>query len=501
MPTESSGNNDELVTQGLDDILSVLPRERGDPPLKLVTWRPAVFLESGGVLRPTDPTLRHTASHQTATRFFDSVREEGMPIAFGVEGDDLVVRVIEQSAGTAGFTALLDPDCLSEFLMATFPAASLSPALRRVLVLQMSGIGLKEGARLDNRSVETRKRQAQHLRERFDGADLSTISRKVAAALVLALAAHVNPPRQAVGRTLADYVNRYMPKGVRAYGLTSADGRTSTPVLDMGRPDARPVIVLHPMALPDIRAAEIEACERIGLRLIWPLRHGTLDPGASALTPEAHMEHAVRGAELAITTVAHDRVPVLAFAAASKVGLALARAHPERVSALHVAGACVREGRPETGARRLARGVLALAAQRPMLLDPVLGHLEGRLRRPGALKQLLEAQFSDSPADAAIVARDLHGTYGVDRFSDSLLDSAASARHDFLFQADLGWHRAPADLAIQLHHGAQDAIHPLPLIEALADSLPNARLHVLPGAGQLVWYEHLHRVLERVAAE
>ena len=98
-----------------------------------------------------------------------------MPIAFGVEGDDLVVRIMEQSAGTAGFTALLDPDCLSEFLMATFPAASLSPALRRVLVLQMSGIGLKEGARLDNRSVETRKRQAQHLRERFDGADLSTI--------------------------------------------------------------------------------------------------------------------------------------------------------------------------------------------------------------------------------------------------------------------------------------------------------------------------------------
>ena len=501
MLTESSEENDELVTRGLDDIMSVLPSERGAPPLKLVTWRPVVFSESGGRLQPTDPTLSHTASHQTATRFFASVRDEAMPIAFGVEGDALLVRVIGQSAGTAGFTALLDPDCLSEFLTATFPTVSLSPALRRVLVLQMSGIGLKEGARLDNRSVETRKRQAQHLRERFDGADLSTISRQVAAALVLALARHVNPSRQAVGRTLEDYVSRYMPKGVRAYGLTSADGQTSTPVLDMGRPNARPVIVLHPMALPDIQAADIEVCERLGLRLVWPLRHGTLDPGASALTPEAQLEHAVRGAELAIATIARDTVPVLAFAAASKVGLALARAHPQHVSVLHVAGVCVREGRPESGARRLARGVLALAAQRPMLLDPVLGHLETRLRRPGALKQFLETQFSDSPADAAIVARDLNGTYGIDRFSDSLLDSAASARHDFLFQADLGWHRAPADLPIQLHHGAQDAIHPLPIIEALAESLPNARLHVLPGAGQLVWYEHLHRVLEKVAAE
>ena len=183
MLTESSEEHDELVTRGLDDIMSVLPSERGTPPLKLVTWRPVIFSESDGKLQPTDPTLSHTASHKTATRFFASVRDEAMPIAFGVEGDELLVRVMGQSAGTAGFTALLDPDCLSEFLTATFPTVSLSPALRRVLVLQMSGIGLKEGARLDNRSVETRKRQAQHLRERFDGADLSTISRLVAAAL------------------------------------------------------------------------------------------------------------------------------------------------------------------------------------------------------------------------------------------------------------------------------------------------------------------------------
>lgn len=499
MSANTLENKENLVDQGLEDILSVLPPGTGDFPLRLFKWRPAIFVEAGGVLRPEDPSLRDTDAFRVASRFLEDIRAEGMPVAFHIAGHDLLVRVSQHTAGTAGFVAVLDPECFHEFLKTSFPSASVSPALRRVLALQLAGIGLKEGALIDRRSVETRKRQAQHLRGEFDGAALAAVSRKVAAALVLALSAHIHPPRNAVGRALADYVGRYMPEGVRAYGLTSADARSSTAVLDMGPRDAKPVIVLHPMALPDIRETEIDICESLGLRLIWPLRHGTLDPGASALSPEAHLNHAVGGAALAMTTIAQEKVPVLAFAAASKVGLALARAHGDRVSNLHVASVCVRAGRPESGPRRLARGVLAVASQRPALLDPILAHLEARLRKPGALEQLLESQFSDSPADSAVIARDLGGTYGIDRFADSLLDSAASARHDFLFQADLGWERTPADLPVHLHHGAQDAIHPLSIVETLYRSLPNAKLNVLPEAGQLIWYEHLHNVLEHVA--
>lgn len=499
MPPKTLETKDKLVTQGLDDILSVLPSQPGELPLRLVAWRPTIFLEAGGVVRPADLSLRNTAVHLSASRFLEIIQAEGTPVAFDIEGNDLMVRVMQHGAGATDFIAILDPECFSEFLTATFPTANLSPALRRVLTLQLAGIGLKDGASLDNRSVETRKRQAQHLRNKFDVADLQTITRRVTAALVLALVDHVNPPRKSVGKTLAGYVSRYVPLNVRTYGLTSADGKTSTAVLDMGPINGRPVIVLHPMALPDIKAAEVEVCERLGLRLIWPLRHGTLDPGASALPPDEHIQHAVEGVELVINTIAPGSVPVLAFAAASKIGLAVAHKNREHVTALHVAGVCVKEGRPETGPRRLARGVLALAAQQPKLLDPVLGHLEARLRKPGALEQLLEAQFSESPADTAIIARDLGGIYGSDRWAESLLDSAASARHDFLFQADLGWDRVNADLPIHLHHGAQDAIHPLPIVEALCQSLPNARLHILPKAGQLIWYEHMHSVLEQVA--
>lgn len=496
LATDLAADADAL--QALDDVLSVLPlgqAERLDP--KSGRFQPVIFLEAGRHLRPIEATDRGTGLHSAASAF--AIDADAKPVAFGIDGETLFLRLASTEPGAAGFVAALSPDDVAAFLAGAFPSAPITPALRRLLTLQLVGIGLKDGAKLDGRAEDTRKRQAQDLRAAFDGTDLPAIGRQVAAALALRLTTHVHPSRRVVGTTLATYVKRHMPDGVRAFGLTAVDGGSAVAIIDMGPLDGRPVIVLHAMALPDFRAAEIEACERLGLRLIWPLRHGLLDPGAAPLPPDAHLDHAVHGAALAAGIASKGPVPVLAFAAASKVGLALARTHPDLIASLHVAGVCLREGRPEVGARRLARGILTLAAKHPNLLDPVLSHLEGRLRRPGAISTLLDAQFSDSSADAAVISRDAGGPLGPLRFADALLDSPASARHDFLFQADLGWGRAPKDLPIHLHHGQQDAIHPLPLIQGLADRLSAATLHVYPDAGQLFWHEHLHGVLERIA--
>ena len=218
------------------------------------------------------------------------------------------------------------------------------------------------------------------------------------------------------------------------------------------------------------------------------------------MPPDEHFDHALKGATLALQLLGGGAAPVVCFAAASKLGVELTRRQPNTVSALHVAGVCVREGRPESGARRLARGVLALAARNPALLDPILGRFEAHLRRPGVLETFMRHQFLGSAADLAIVNAELQGQHGSRRFRDALLDSAASARHDFLFQNDLGWDDVPADTPVHLHHGALDCIHPMPLIEHLAARLPNAELHVHPEAGQLFYHDHFEALFSMVAA-
>jgi hypothetical protein len=422
------------------------------------------------------------------------------PVIFAVCETDLLVRVAPVVEGRTAFVARITDADLAAFLDASFPDLGLPGALRHLLRLHLAGIGLKDGAHRDGRSVETRKRQSQQLRAAFDVDDLATIGRQVAAALVLALDRFVAPPGHGIDRTLQDHVTRFMPRGTRLFSLAAQDGRP-VPVIDMGPESGRPILVLHPMALPDIRPAEIAALDRLGLRLIWPLRHGTCAPGVAPLPAREHLARAVAGARLALRAVCGGKAPVLAFAAASRVGLELATAAPEAVTALHVAGVCLRDGRPEAGPRRLARGVLALAARNPGLLDPMLAQIVARLRRPGVFEEFLRRQFSDSAADLAVVDADLKGPHGAARFRSALLDSAASARHDFLFQSGLGWDRVPPDLALHLHHGGQDRIHPLPLIEALVEELPGARLHVHPQTGQLFHHDHLTRLLERMAGE
>ena len=485
----------------IDDILSVVPVQNDPDPMMHEAWTPAIWLEVRGRFRSIDGEIGKDAGLEKSLRTaLAASNNENGPVAFGVMDNDLVVRVAPRVEGRTAFVARISDESLKAFLAAHFPQVRLPGALRHLLRLHLVGIGLKDGAERDGRSVETRKRQSQQLRAAFEADDLATVGRHVSAALVLALDRHVTPQGQAIDRCLKNYVFRFLPAGTRLISLTTPEG-DAFPVIDMGPETGRPVLALHPMALPDIRPVDLARMERLGLRLVWPLRHGTCAPGATPLRPREHLDHAVRGARLALGAMCGGHATVLAFAAASRVGLELAATAPSAVNALHVAGVCLREGRPETGPRRLAKGVLALSARNPGLLGPILAQIETRLRRPGVFEDFLRRQFADSAADLAVVANDLAGPYGAERFRAALLDSAASARHDFLFQQDLGWDRVPPDLELHLHHGAQDSIHPLPLIRDLSDRLPGACLHIHPEAGQLFHHDHLERVLERIAGD
>lgn len=492
------------VPRAINDIFSVLPRSDSADAAISLQWQPAVFCDNGRDLLPfplrhgTAPAPEQQQAAQTLLQREPGATDQ-QAVSFALSGDFLVVRLSPGGSQMRSLFAVLSDRDLHRFLSAHFPKVPLTRAIERVLFLLLAGIGLSAGAAHDNRAVDTRKRQSQQLRAAFGGADLMTIVQTVSAALIMVLERLLNFETPGVSTALMDYVDRFLPPRTRLYALSDASG-TAFPMLDLGPPDGRPILCLHPMALPDIRPKDIGHLERLNLRLIWPLRHGTCAPHTEPLSFEAHLEHALRGADLALNALCGGRATVLAFAAASKLGVLLARARPNAVLDLHVAGACVREGRPLAGPRRLAKGVLALAEKDPEQLDAVLRAFEQQLRDPDTFALFLKNQFADSPADLRVIEAEANGPHGLARFRDALLDSAASARHDFLFQIDLGWDDTPDDLHVVLHHGAMDAIHPLPLIQSLAGDLPHATLVPYPAAGQLFCHEHFADLWSNIAS-
>ncbi len=431
-----------------------------------------------------------------AQRLLD-LRRAGSQERMGLAGVALLMVHDVPEAPTSGLIAVIGPQAMAGFLARHYPAVRIPPALQRLLTCYLGGLSLKAAAEADGKSLETARSQTRELRRRMGVARIDDMTRNVAALLWATVARLLDGERPARHAGFDGFARRFLPPGVRRMVLLGEGGEVFR-VLDMGPRTGRPVVALHAILLPDIRPQDLALLDRLDLRLIWPLRHGAHAPLDPPLSEEAQIRHACRGIDLVRELFCQGRADLLSFAASSKVALAYARDFPGRTGSLMLAVACVLEGRPDRGARRLARGLTALAGRSPRLMEAAMGFLARRALAPDRAARFLRHQFAASAADSAVVEAELAGPHGVARFAEGLGGSLASIRHDFGFQRALDWDLARDLNGLHILHGDGDAIHPLPLIEALVADLPGARLHVIPGAGQLMYRQHLEPLLARV---
>ncbi|WP_295807915.1 alpha/beta hydrolase [uncultured Nitratireductor sp.] len=417
-----------------------------------------------------------------------------------LHGDDLLILHDTARDRSTGFVVIVSPDALEWFLAQHFPNARPTPALLRLTACYLGGLSLSEGARLDGKSVETRKSQARELRQRLDLERTEDVQRIVGGQLIAALSAMLTEASVQSHDVFERYRERYLPEAVRCLVLSDS-GNKPFRILDMGPKAGTPLIVLHAMILPDIRQKDIALLDELGLRLIWPLRNGLYAPDDPTFSEDEQIRHACHGIDLVRRVFCEEKIHILSLAASSKVAIAYARKNAENIDALFFAAACVLEGRPVSGARRLAKGMLALASRNETLMSATMDYFRRTILTPARFPAFIRGQFQASRADSLIVEAELAGPHGGERFREALIHSIPSARHDFGFQRALDWDLARA-LGIETHflHGDDDPIHPLPLIRTLVESFSEAHLHVIEKAGQLLYHDHLRDMLTPIAA-
>lgn len=339
------------------------------------------------------------------------------------------------------------------------------------------------------------------MRAQFDLPTTHDVVRIVTAQLVATLSDMLRPDGGPRHEAFFAYARRHLPPRARAVVLTGADGLVCR-VYDLGPQHGRPVIALHPLILPDLTDADIDLLHDLDIRLIWPLRPGQLAPHDPVISEAAQIRHSNAALALVQQTYAQGPATLLSFAASSKLALAYARHCPQAVAHVFCPAACEVHGRPQEGARRLARGLIALAEVNERLQQAVISVFARRVLQSRSFPDFLRAQFDGSPADLAIIARELAPPRHGDRMREALLHSLRSARHDFAFQRNLHWDGPiPAGTALHFIHGTEDRIHPLTLIRALAARMPGARLHVIPAAAQLLYGPHWRALLSVIAAQ
>lgn len=488
-----------LIRQLIDDLYDVVV-EPGDA---IRSWRQTA--DNSGLLPGIDfdgqimPSLHYAqwrivappslppelAAPVAAAQALVDQWKEGYSRPFGLTGDQLLVPRPDSEPG-AGLVVFLGPQLIAGWIAADFSGARLTPALMQLLVAVLAGMPLRTGGPGDGRSAETRKTQARELRNRLGLATTEEVARVVGAFLLRRVEEAVGRRQRPDNTVFHAHVERFYPAGVQPLVILDRDGSTHR-ILAMGPVNGRPLIVLHPLILPSISTEDLQDLNRLGLRLYWPLRLGQLAPHDPPSSEEQTIHHAIRSIDLVRNGFCGATATLVSIAAASKVAVAYARTHPERVDMLCLAAACVLRGRPQTTSRRLAKSILHILDSAPWLAEGALRVATRHLLSERRFRRFLTSHFADCAPDSAAIRYELNDVAGGRRMKEALELSLHSIRNDFAFQRDMQWDQVRRlKMPVHILHGTLDSIHPLPLIRELVASLPDVQLHVMPDTGQLL---------------
>jgi pimeloyl-ACP methyl ester carboxylesterase len=269
---------------------------------------------------------------------------------------------------------------------------------------------------------------------------------------------------------------------------------------DVGDPGGAPVVYLH--GTPDSRLArhpDDGLAAAAGVRLLAVDRPGYGGSPAGPFLPAALdlLDH-----------LGLDRVAVVAWSGGARAGLELATSG--RVSALHlVAGVVPVEAYADPAVAAVAEHRTALVGMAEGLdagsVAELAAEIAPMLAPHPCDHDLALAHQAESrvPADQARLAA-IPGA--LDRLADSLVAAVggglAGVEADVVGQVrpwdvDLDAVRAP----VRLWWGDDDAVTPLPFGRWYAGRLPDAELHVVPGAGHYLPFTHWDRLLAALTPE
>lgn len=263
---------------------------------------------------------------------------------------------------------------------------------------------------------------------------------------------------------------------------------------EYGAPHGRPVFFFHgiPGARRQVFPGMAAAAAAHGVRLVAPERPGY---GLSDPQPGRSLLDWARDTAAVADALGIEAFHIASFSGGGLYALACARALPERVRGVALAGGLAPLDAPGVmqGMPPLVSGLYALARAGHGDLRDALSPLAS------SASALLAAMTGTMPPCDKQVA-DCHADDFIADFSEALRSGIEGAVTDFVLAArPWGFELSDIPVKAQLWHGSLDANAPPAMAEHLAAALPNARLTLLPGEGHLACFTHWEEILARLA--
>lgn len=373
-----------------------------------------------------------------------------------------------------------------------------SAAEMRLAAQLLSGVSLNDAAAGDNVAYETKRNQFKSLAAKMGLSRQQDVVRILLQDLLLIVV-----PRSTAEPNhdlLYGYKDRFLPDRVRLSILSQRDGPDAR-ILDYGPVSGRPVLLLHPMILPDITDANINAAEAEGIRVILPLRPGLLDPSAASQSHEAHMDQAFACLVTAWTQMCGTSAALLALVSSGALATRFARSFPDRVSSVTYAATCFSSGHYRPSPIYFGSSVAELALRNEWILTKTMATLRRQFFPRDKFEPTIRRIFSGSAPDTRILEREFDVPNHGDRIMAVVLQSPESLKQDYFNQVHFDWKQvADVSAPVEFVHGLEDSIHAVCDMERLRTLAGNRPMRSVPGVGHLFQYDQLDQLIADVAA-
>ena len=490
------------VSRSAKDVLATLPanviaefslpaktHDRGEGPYQIHTVRYDQRVDP--VCRKSD--LPTGISTQQIISLLNSTANY-----FGILWESqLVLNIKENSSGYTGKLLIFDSDTLNRALNTIYPEHNLTHAEKRTLYQVICGLSMREAAELDGSSPETKRSQIKSVRAKTGLGRQADIATYTVTRLLMDTETNVSNHNSS-HQCIRDYHKDHMPSTVRLHILVGDSGYQHR-VLDMGPSGGNPFITLHPQIVPYLRNEDVDVLHKYNLRLIWPLRNGSLAPSDKLLDFNEHSERCLEAIDVASQlTGSNKKIKFLALMSGGFYAINFAYESPHKVDKIVFVGACYKNKTSEKTYDIFRNGMTRITSRSPLLTRVLLSFLGSKLRDKSLLTDFLEGLYKDSEADMKIVQKELSDEGSFNALQKRVVCSARSIAQDFFFMTSPNWNLLE-ELECELHflHGAEDPAHSVEDISELAKSR-NARLDILENVGQMVYYEHIEAVAKRL---
>ena len=265
---------------------------------------------------------------------------------------------------------------------------------------------------------------------------------------------------------------------------TLPDGRVLA-YTECGAPAGRPVFAFHGLPGSRMQRYPDESVARdAGLRVIHPDRPGF---GLSTPRPGRTLADWPRDVTFLADHLGCDRFAIAGISGGGPYAAAcLALLRGRILRAAFVSGVGPPGSMPPGGMTIAARLGFALAPRAPWALRRPLGAIAQLVvRAPSRYVSVLALHMS--PADRPILARPEVRAMLAQDLREAFRQGAGALVDDLALYARpwaLAWDNVACPVA--LWHGGDDRMIPLSASRALADAIPGARLHALPGEGHFL---------------